>query len=484
MPSALSAAGPATSDAPAKPNIVLIFTDDQGYADLSAQGQVPDVRTPHLDRLAREGARMTAGYITAPQCSPSRAALLTGRYAQRFGLEHIGDCPLPLAEVTIAERLPAAGYVSGMVGKWHLAPNVASRRWIEANLPEEERRPGAPVRIPEAADLAYSPAAQGFDEYFCGTMLRYRANYDLQGNSLARDGEWITDHRFRVDVQTEAALAFIKRNHERPFFLYLAYFAPHVPLQATPEYLDRFPGPMPERRRHALAMLSAMDDGVGRIVAGLREYGLDEKTMIVFLSDNGAPLKLHKADAVPVGSITGDWDGSLNDPWLGEKGMLTEGGIRVPFIVHWKEAIPPGTVYEHPVSALDIAATAISAAGLPSDERLDGVDLVPFLTGRKPGLPHERLFWRFWGQAAVREGRWKYLYAGPSGRYLFDLETDACEKVNLIATHPEIAGRLARRLDEWAAELDPPGLPRHPLNAQEVIWYEHYLKLSRLPLRK
>ncbi len=346
-----------------KPNIIVILADDQGYADLGAQGQVKDIRTPNIDSLAAGGVRCTSGYITAPQCSPSRAGLLTGRYQQRFGFDTIPDCPLPLGEITLADRLQRAGYTCGMVGKWHLDPNPTSAKWIAKNLPEMAGKPRNQIRIPHAAFITYSAGKRGFQEYFQGELQRYWANFGLDGKSLNPSGEWVdTKGRYRIDVKTEAALAFLQRHKSDPFFLYLAYMAPHTPLDAPKEYLDRFPGPMPTRRRYALAMQSAIDDGVGRIMARLREYGLEENTLIFYTSDNGAPLH-HKRDT-PVNTDMGGWDGSLNDPWIGEKGMLTEGGICVPFVVHWKGVLPAGKVYEQPVSSLDIAATAIAAAGL------------------------------------------------------------------------------------------------------------------------
>jgi len=458
---------------PSGPNIIVILTDDQGWADLGVQGQVKDIRTPHLDALAASGVRCTAGYITAPQCSPSRAGLLTGRYQQRFGLESIPDTPLPLGEVTLADRLGRAGYVSGVVGKWHLDPNPTSARWIAQNLPEAAGRPRQQVRIPEWARLAYSPGRRGFHEFFEGQIHRYGANYDLSGKDLAREGQWVNDDRYRLDVQTEAALAFIRRNRAKPFFLYLAYFGPPTPLAATPEDLGRFPAPMPQRRRHALAMLAAIDRGVGRIVARLRDEGLTEKTLVFFTSDNGAPLKMTKPDN-PVNTDPGGWDGSLNDPWVGEKGMLSEGGIRVPFVVSWPGKLPAGAIYSQPVSSLDIAATALEAAGVAPPDLLDGVGLLPFLTGDRSGPPQEALYRRFWNQAAVRAGRWKYLCLGRSAEFLFDLATDAHERKNLIAAEPDRARALRSRLRAWCSELQPPGIPQTPGNVPETPWYRYY----------
>jgi len=457
----------------ARPNIIVIFTDDQGYADLSCQGRVTDIRTPHIDGLARDGVRMTDGYISAPQCVPSRAGLITGQYQQRFGVDANGKGPLPLAVKTLPDRLRAAGYATGMVGKWHLEPNHTDQAWLRANglqPPQDARR----VAIPAEKRRPYLPGPRGFDDFFHGYFSAYTANYNLQGQTLGAAGEKVETELYRLDAQTEGALAFIRRHTEEPFFLYLAYFAPHVPLEATDTYLGRFPGAMPERRRHALAMISAIDDGVGRLQAELKQQHLADRTLTFFISDNGAPLKIDMEDR-PISFKGGAWDGSLNDPWVGEKGMLTEGGIRVPFIMHWPGVLPAGQVYEAPVISLDVAATALSLAGVTSAPGMDGRDLIPYLTGTQTGVPHETLYWRFWNQAAIRRGKWKYLQAG-AGRYLFDLSSPDHEKRNLLSRHPEVADQLKNDLAAWTHDLHEPGLPQGSLNAQEETWYAHYMK--------
>jgi len=462
-----------TRPAAAKPNIIVIFTDDQGYADLGCQEMLQDLKTPHLDRLAADGVRCTSGYVTAPQCVPSRAGILAGRYQQRFGVDHNGKGPLPLSERTIADRLRAAGYVTGMVGKWHLDPNHTCHDWIKANLPDAPAGPKAKgVHIPGPLRAKYLPESRGFTDYFCGNINRYRTNFKFDGTSTKPQD--VTHSRFRLDVQSDAAVAFIDRNKDKPFFLYLAYFAPHVPLEATEKYLERFPGEMPERRRYCLAMMSAIDDGVGRILDRLEQHGLHENTLIMFISDNGAPLKIQKEDR-PISYRGGAWDGSLNDPWMGEKGMLTEGGIRVPFLVTWPGTIPAGKTYEQPVISLDVGATALALAGLPATPELDGVNLIPHLTGTNTAPPHEVLFWRFWNQTAVRKGKWKYLQAGGEKKYLFDLESSEHETKNLIKEHPAIAAELEAALQAWAKEQKDPGVPAGPLNVQEVKFYDHYL---------
>ncbi len=475
MPWTSSTAG---AEARRKPNIIVVFTDDMGYADLGVQGQLDDIKTPHIDQMAKEGVRFTDGYITAPQCSPSRAGLVTGRYQQRFGFDNIADTPLSREERSIADYLKPAGYISGMVGKWHLDPTIISHDWAEQQVQEVERRPNGTLIVPHELAQRYYPQEFGFDEYFKGQMNPYWANYDLEGNDLEPDGERIHDDTYRLDVQTDAALAFIERNHDTPFFLYLNYFAPHTPLEATEEYLSRHPGDMPTRRRYALAMTSAMDDGVGKIIDTLQQHGIDEDTLIIFTSDNGAPLKLTMVDN-PIDTDPGGWDGSRNDPLVGEKGMLTEGGIRVPFVARWKGVIPEGLVYREPVSSLDIAATAVALAGRDKPAGLDGVNLIPYLTGDKEGAPHEALFWRFWTQSAIRKGPWKYLTVGDQVEYLFDLSSEEHEHRNRIADHPELAAELRAELEAWAAELqNPVGIPTGTLNNQEINWYNHHLGAS------
>ncbi|MGE4488376.1 MAG: sulfatase-like hydrolase/transferase [Kiritimatiellales bacterium] len=457
------------------PNVVIILADDQGWADLGIYGATNDVRTPNLDQLARDGALFTSGYITAPQCAPSRAGLITGKYQQRFGFDSIPDGPLPLEEITLAERLQRAGYTTGFVGKWHLEPSGSCLRWGREHCPD--RIQGNKVMVPVPLVRQYFPAGQGFDEYFRGEMSRFWINYDLDGKPV--EPQWRDIPEFRVDTQTQAALTFIDRNKSKPFFLYLGYFAPHVPLEATKQYLDRFPGNMPERRRYALAMISAMDDGVGAIRQKLQESGLSENTLIFYLSDNGAPLgaqqDLYMADVLPVNKPKVVWDGSVNTPWLGEKGMLMEGGIRVPYIVTWPGTIPSGTVVDEPVISLDVAATVVSAAGLETPDELDGINLLPRLSGKEKLLPKRSLFWRFWNQSAVRSGSWKYICLTDGREQLYDLSTDAQEKVNRIAQHPEKAQALRAEIEEWAAQLQPAGLRRGNVTGEEMKWYEYYL---------
>ncbi|MEM8913840.1 MAG: sulfatase-like hydrolase/transferase, partial [Planctomycetota bacterium] len=419
-----------TSAAERPPNVIVIYTDDHGYADLGSQNVYDDVSTPHLDALATEGVRMTDGYSTAPQCVPSRGGLLSGQYQNRFGLESNPQLQDPavlqrFGELSILpERLRRAGYATGMAGKWHLGANRAD-----------------------------AIAQHGFDHvFFKHSSASGHWNMDLQGNDISPQVQ--KDGGYHLDLISSFACTFVERYREQPFFFYLAYRAPHVPLDATQRYLSRFPGEMAERRRQALAMISAMDDGVGKLTQTVDRVGVRKDTLIFVMSDNGAPLKIHKLDAPGGGP---GWDGSLNDPMNGEKGMLTEGGVRVPFVVHWEGTIPGGQVYRHPVITLDVAATACALAGLPASDDLDGVNLIPFLTGERDGPPQRSLYWRWLGQSAVRNGNWKYVRSDERA-YLFDLSNDPSETADLLHEHPDVAARLRRDLTSWAQRQSPPGI--------------------------
>ena len=455
-----------------QPNVVVILTDDQGWADLGCQGAVDDVKTPHIDALAKRGVRCTAGYVTSPQCSPSRAGLMTGRHQQRFGIDEIPDMPLPREAVTIAEHLKPLGYRTGFVGKWHLEPNVTCVNWMKRELPAMADKPRKEVRIAWPKIQPYSPARQGFDEYFWGQISNYRANYAIDGN-VTEEMQTIRTEDFRIDVQTAAATSFIDRNHDQPFYLQLNYFGPHTPLQASQKYLDRFPGEMPQRRRYALAMISAIDDGVGKVVERLKAHGQLDNTLIVMTSDNGAPLKMTKPDS-PIMSDGGGWDGSLNEPWVGEKGMLSEGGIRVPMIWSLPSQLPNGTTYNYPVSTLDVAPTVMQLAGGPASPDFDGINVFPRFNSIQ--IPSTRsLYFRFWDQAAIRRGKWKYIFVGKGQKYLFDLESDRHEYQNMVSEHPELAQSLHKALSKWCEQLTPAGLPNGEKH-REQSWYQFYFE--------
>ena len=439
-----------------KPNILLIYTDDHGWADVGAQGVNKEIRTPHMDQLIHEGVRFARGYVSAPQCVPSRAGVLTGRYQEKFGVEDNNHGPLPLEELTIAERLKPAGYVTGQVGKWHL--DIGGEKGEARGL---------------RVQLDHMPNAQGFDEYWRGEMKQFYASHDLQGRPIEGAPKLVADDRFRVVVQTEAALSFLERrsaNKEQPWFLYLAWFAPHVPLESPEPWFSQTPKTLPLERRQALSMIAAMDDGLGRIRSKLKEMGVEKDTLIFLISDNGAPLK------------QGAWNGSLNAPLVGEKGMLTDGGIRTPFMAAWPGKLPAGTVYDKPVSSLDVASTAVALAGQPHDDKLDGVNLMPFVTGENKGSPHDVLYWRWRSQAAVLEFPWKLIKLGPEQRFLFDVTTPEGESVerDQLKQHPEIAARLESKLQTWSASLKPPGLPTEVVMPDAEFYADHDL----MPLPK
>ncbi|MBI2843256.1 MAG: sulfatase-like hydrolase/transferase [Armatimonadetes bacterium] len=445
-----------------KPNIILILTDDQGYGDLSCYG-CKDIPTPNIDSIAQNGVRFTDGYVTCPVCSPSRAGLLTGRYQQRFGHEYNPwerttetsltideNAGLPLDQITIADALKENGYATGAVGKWHLGMSTG-----------------------------HHPLNRGFDEFF--GFLGGAHNYtDLTPDEsnlfwypIYRNQEVVYDDKeYLTDAFTREAVSFIDRYQDQPFFLYLAYNAPHIPMQSPQKYLGRFEHISDNLRRVYAAMVSAVDDGVGAVLHKLRETGLEQDTLIFFLSDNGGAA------------------GSNNGGLRGSKGRFWEGGIRVPFLFQWPRKIPAGQVYKEPVISVDIFATAVAAAGgmLPKDRVMDGVDIVPYLTGKRKTPPHELLFWRelemyksFDKGYAVRKGRWKLvkhpveydkLYEDPetykrlyTNRYgymrsedrkllqIYDLSTDIAESKNLAEQHPEIVDELRNAYGQWESQL-------------------------------
>ncbi|WP_139959700.1 sulfatase family protein [Flavicella sediminum] len=454
-----------------KPNIIVIFADDLGYADIGINGEEKDLKTPNIDLLAKNGVRMTAGYVTAPQCIPSRAGLLSGRYQQRFGLDHNGTVPLPLNEVLISQRMQKAGYVTGMTGKWHLEPNHEQKEWIREFMPNVVAEKVKPADIKFLKKVPYMSSNRGFDKTFQGYIQNYWVNYTLEGEENL-EAHWIKQQGYRLDIQTDATVQFIKNNSKKPFFFYTSYFAPHVPLEATKKYLDRFPGKMTQRRRYCLAMMAAIDDGVGKIKKTLRDKGIEDNTLVFFISDNGAPLKLNMEDK-PISFKGGAWDGSKNTPWVGEKGMISEGGIRVPYIMNWPAGLPKGLVYNRPVSTLDVAATCNALAGLPNAKNLDGTNLIPYLNKEKKGDPHKALYWRFWGQAAIRMGDYKY-YSSGGKEYLFDMNSIEHENKNIIDAHPRKAKKLKKKLKKWGTKLKTPGIPTTDFNSQDKVFRDYY----------
>jgi arylsulfatase A-like enzyme len=416
---ALWACSPALA-APARPNIVFIAADDLGYAELGVQG-CRDIPTPNIDSIAANGVRFTDGYVSCPVCSPTRAGWITGRYQQRFGHEfNPGPAQqadpnfgLPLSEVTLANQLKAAGYATGIVGKWHLGYR------------------------PE-----FHPQKRGFDEFF-GFLGGAHPYLPTPGaDPILRGTQPVEEREYLTEAFAREALDFIERHRNQPFFLYLSFNAVHAPLQATEKYLARFSQIQDQRRRTFAAMLSAMDDAVGRVLQRLREYKLEDNTLVVFISDNGGPTNNTS---------------SRNDPLRGYKGQVLEGGIRVPFLMQWKARLPKGLVYREPVISLDIFPTVVAAAGasLPANP-LDGVNLLPYLTGQSKGAPHHALYWRFGAQAAIRKGPWKMVRLADGQPQLYNLAEDIGESRDLASAQPAKLKELLEDWEAWNRQLSPP----------------------------
>ena len=400
-----------------RPNIVIILADDLGYADLGCQG-CEDIPTPHIDSIAANGVRFTDGYATHPVCSPSRAGLISGMYQHRFGFEHNSgperyaatNFGMPRDVPSLAEKLKTAGYATGMVGKWHIGFKEGLR-----------------------------PHERGFDEsfVFLSGARSYLPN-PSERNCLLRDGVEIPeDAEYLTDAFGRESAAFIERHQDTPFFLYLAFNAVHSPLQATSEYEQRFPQITDRKRRTYAGMTAAMDDAVGRVLGKLREHRLEENTLVFFYSDNGGPT----------------WETtSRNDPLRGIKGQMFEGGIRVPFLVQWKGTLPVGAVYREMVMGFDCHATALAAAGVDTsgEKPLDGVNLIPYLTGKKAGRPHYQLFWRAGEKHAARVGDWKLVVEPREGDpMLFDLANDIGEQHDLASSNPGKFEELQAAFAEW-----------------------------------
>jgi arylsulfatase A-like enzyme len=417
-----------------RPNILVILTDDQGYHDVGFHG-CTDIPTPNIDRLARSGTICSNGYVAAATCGPSRAGLLTGRYPQRFGYENsppwAPDDPtigLDLSQVTLADTLKGAGYATGHVGKWHLG-----------------------------ASPPFVPKLRGFDEHFgfLGGLHDYfytTDSYDEEDVSpVLDDGRVVSVDEITYltnDFNTQA-IDFIERHADEPWFLYLAYNSVHIPMQAPQAYINEFPNLTGDRQTYA-AMLTVMDESIGEVLGVLDYLGLTEETLIFFLTDNGGPL-----------TASGP-NGSDNTPLRGEKGTMWEGGIRVPFVVSWPGVLPAGVTYDQPVISLDIFPTAAAAAGAGVPANVDGVNLLPFLSGQDTDPPHAQLFWREENQNglkwAVRQGRYKLVAAVPeiTTPVLYDLDADLSETTDRSAQLPDVVQQLQQAWNAWNALNEAP----------------------------
>lgn len=409
-----------------KPNILVIVSDDQGYADVGVQG-CKDVPTPNLDALAKSGTRFTSGYVSGPYCSPTRAGLLTGRYQTRFGHEFNPggkgpDVGLPLTETTIADRFKKAGYATALVGKWHLG-----------------------------YEPKFLPDRHGFDHSFgpLGGAVDYFHHAEPGGEPmLYQDGKPVRRDGYLTDLITAEAERVIRGRPDRPFFLYVPYTAPHSPFQ-TPGDRPEKPVSLEESERGTRetyrAMVEHPDRGVGRLLAALDEARLADRTLVVFASDNGGAKY------------------ARNAPFSGAKGGLFEGGIRVPCVARWPGVLPAGAEFDQPTATFDLTASILRAAGAepPADRPLDGIDVLKLVAEQRP-IPPRPLFWRArrgertW--RAVRDGSLKYVSRQDGNQVtedLFDLARDPAEKDNLLARRPADADRLKGLLATWERDVRP-----------------------------
>jgi arylsulfatase A-like enzyme len=418
--------------APAKPNVLIILVDDMGYGDLGAHG-CKDIPTPNIDRLAVNGVRFTDAYANGSFCTPTRAALMSGRYQQRSGNEDLANVtgPLPRAVQTLPQRLKAAGYATGMTGKWHLGETAGFR-----------------------------PVERGFDEFY---GILGGGSQNLPGPVGKKDGGQLMVVRgitpepateYLQDAWGREAVRFVEAHRSDKWFFYLAFNAVHTPVQATEKYLQRFTHIEDRTRRTYAAMLSAVDDSVGAVVAKLKQTGQLDRTLIFFSSDNGGPTTRNAVN------------GSRNTPLRGSKCETFEGGIRVPLLAQWPAGLKPG-VYGQPVITMDVTATALALAGADATD-VEGVNLLPFLTGEKTGQPHDALFWRCRTRSnnyGARQGDWKFVHSTEGGQdpgptqkvardMLFNLAEDVHEQNDLSAKHPDKLIVLKKLYEAWSASVD------------------------------
>ncbi len=456
-----------------RPNILVIVADDLGYGELGCYGG-KDAPTPTLDTMAQSGMRFTSGYVTCPVCSPSRAALLTGRYQHRFGhennigqsweLEHGEFMGLPKSEKTLAERLKAVGYRTAAIGKWHLG-----------------------------VDAGFHPVQRGFEEFF-GFLDGGRAylsdddpgNYYFKAVSpykqvhfkegerapILRNMEPVQEKEYLTDAFTREAIRFVDKAGKDPFFIYLSYNAVHTPITPCARWYDKLAHIQNPIRRTLASMTAAMDEDIGKLRAHLQERGIDRNTLIIFTSDNGgSPSGNHSSeDAKPENY-------SLNTPFRGFKGQCYEGGIRIPFLIEWPGKIKAGPPCDATVSALDIVPTALAAAGAAPAEATDGVNLLPLLTGKDSSTPHDKLFWRFASFKAVRKGTFKLVKQQNKPDELYDLSVDPAESNDVSSQKESVHTELSAELAAWEKQLSPPlwkqnfpvnpdGKPRFPRQAK------------------
>jgi uncharacterized sulfatase len=473
--------GPAVAATPLAqrpPNIIVILADDLGFNDVTTYGgglAKDGVTTTHIDSIARDGVRFDQGYAGAAICTVSRAALMTGRYPWRFGVEftptpgalarvagalyadagHLhpvivdqkkasqakdfNELGMPASEQTVAELLKTRGYHNIHIGKWHLGSTPEMRpnnQGFDESLFMESG-----LYLPEK-DARVVNSKQDFDpiDKFLWPNMRFGVSYN--------NGKWFEPSKYLTDYFTDEAVSAIKRNKNQPFFLYLAHWGVHTPLQASKADYDALPNITDHRRRVYAAMVKSVDRSVGRVLQTLREEGLDDNTIVIFTSDNGAPGYIGIPD--------------VNKPYRGWKLTQFEGGIHVPYMAKWPGHIAAGTQYKAPISNIDILPTVVAAAGgmLPADRVMDGVNLLPFLGKNPARQPSRPLFWRAGPYRTVQEGGWKLIVSEmPKKDWLFNLNLDPTEKVNVAATQLEKMAQLKAALEAHHAKMPPPLWP-------------------------
>ncbi len=426
-----------------KPNFIIILADDLGYADLGFNGskQIP---TPNIDALAKAGISFTNGYVSAPVCSPSRAGLLTGKNQVRFGYDNnLGEnqpgfdpeyMGLPLSEITLADRLKKLGYVTGLIGKWHLGH-----------------------------EPKFHPLKRGFDEfwgYTGGGHDYFSAEPNGNGYKAPIECNYKTPQTitYITDDKGDECADFIRRHKNEPFFLYASFNAPHAPMQATKADLELFKHIKDEKRRTYCDMVYRLDVTVGKILKTLEKEGLEENTVVVFLSDNGGPA---------------DSNASVNAPLNGQKGILLEGGIRVPFVIKWPGKLKAGVKIDAPVLSLDLLPTFVETAGGTISEKddLDGVNLIPYLQGKTTEIPHQSMNWRFTISAAVRDGNWKLIRLPDRLPMLFNLADDISEQNDVALQNLDRTKTMVKQLGTWDVKLP------HPVFLEGAVWKKRQLDL-------
>jgi len=488
-----------------RPNVIVILADDLGYGDTGVYGS-RIAKTPNIDVLAASGIRFTAGYVTNPVCAPSRAALMTGRYQQRFGYEfnpngRDKEGGMSLNEITLAQIMKSAGYATGAIGKWHLGqPDrfYPSDRGFDyffgmaggGSIYITDPQPGDEFIGRGKQDITIP--ASGISGMPNGNRLKALLERARERSPITRNHEVVRVDDYLTEAFTKEAVEFIDRNERKPFFLYLAQHVPHAPLQAPKKYIDRFQNVSDPGKRVQAAMVAALDDSVGAVIQKLKADGLYENTLVIFLSDNGCP-----------GYING---ACSNAPLSGFKRWQLEGGIRIPYIVSWPSHLPAGKVDDRQVSSLDIlpTAAALARAKLPQNRDYDGVDLLPYLTTSDHRVPNPKLYWRDGPNFAMRDANLKLWIVdlapheselsdepdeeeskiqkksepkkivpriGPEGQtmMLFDLNKDIGEKHNLAATQASDVSRLEEEIARWNQTLVK---PMWPMSKHSTVDYE------------